>query len=198
MEPKLASLRFIDMASMRKMVVLTSLIYAVASSIMASSPAAVLASSARVPYLPVPQGAAVILDTGSTNASGYRIVVQANGTVEYTIDGTPQRASISGQSARAFFADLAAAAPLDHVTSQPCMKSVSFGTSLYVWWWAHGRSGDLRCPTDEHGAALRTDADSIARELGLARGAGPVMRPLMPGEHHKPLPQGASPSPTSS
>jgi len=170
---------------------------ALATLAVAQSSAVARASTTRVPYLPVPRGAAVILDTGSTNASGYRIVVQVSGSVEYVSDGTRAVASISPQTARAFFADLATAAPLDNLMPQPCMKSVSFGTGLFIWWSGHGRSPDLRCPTDEHGAALRQDADAIAHEIGLSR-IGAPLRPLMPGEQHRALPPAPSPNPTSS
>jgi len=139
------------------------------------------------PYLPVPAGAAVIMDTGSTNATGYRIVIQPQGSLEYVAGQQRAAATVSRDLARAFFAHLADAAPLDRLQSEPCMKSISFGSSLFVWWWAHGRSPDLLCPTDARGSALREDAQKIARELSLTKDV-PVMRPLLPGEQHKPLP----------
>jgi hypothetical protein len=140
------------------------------------------------PYLPVPSGAAVIMDTGSTNVVGYRIVIQPQGTVEYATGERRETATVSAGVARAFFADLAKAAPLDRLPTEPCMKSISFGSSLFVWWSAHGRSPDLLCPTDARGSALRADAQRIARELSLGQMGAPVMRPLLPGEQHKPLP----------
>ncbi|MBV8264276.1 MAG: hypothetical protein JOY87_10675 [Candidatus Eremiobacteraeota bacterium] len=145
-------------------------------------------SGPRVPpYLPIPAGAAVIMDTGSTNSIGYRIVIQPEGSLEYVAGEQRATASVSADLARAFFSHLTDAAPLDRLPSTLCMKSVSFGSSLYVWWWAHGRSPDLLCPTNVRGAALRDDAQQIAHELSLTRDA-PVMRPLMPGEQRKPLP----------
>jgi hypothetical protein len=140
------------------------------------------------PYLPVPPGAAVIMDTGSTNTIGYRIVIQRQGSVEYAAGEKRNTATVTSDVASAFFSDLAKAAPLDRLPSEPCMKSVSFGSSLFVWSSAHGRSPDLLCPTDARGAALRADAQQIARELSLGQPGVPVMRPLMPGEQHKPLP----------
>jgi hypothetical protein len=152
--------------------------------------------SSRVPYLPVPKGAAVILNTGSTNTSGYRIVVQADGSAEYVADSGRATATVSSALAAKFFADLKAAGPLGDLPSQPCMKSVSFGTSLFVW-WKGGRSPDLTCPAGPSGSALSADAADIAHELHVASSfRRPVMRPLLPGEEHAPMP--ASPSPTQS
>ena len=54
-----------------------------------------LAASAApaVPYLPVPRGAAVILNTGSTSHTlGYRVVIQRSGAAEEYING-PKRAT---------------------------------------------------------------------------------------------------------
>lgn len=147
------------------------------------------------PYLPIPSGAAVIMDTGSTNTPAYRIVITAQGSLEYASAFKQTTAAVSPNLAHTFFSDLAKAAPLDRLPSAPCMKSVSFGSSLFVWSRKAGRSPDLLCPTDERGASLARDAQQIARELSLGRPGAPVMRPLAPGEQHMPIPQG-SPSAT--
>lgn len=146
-------------------------------------------------YLPVPKGAAVILNTGSTNTSGYRIVVQENGNAEYISDVTRGKARVPAATASKFLSDLRAAAPLQSLQHAACMKSISFGTSLFVW-WNHSRSPDLSCPSDTRGKALEADAQAIASALHISSvPRGPVMRPLMPSEQHKPLP--AAPSPTA-
>lgn len=151
--------------------------------------------SPRVPpYLPVPVGAAVILNTGSTNAAGYRIVVQPSGSVEYVAASRRATAIIADRLAAKFFSDLKAAGPLQELETTPCMKSVSFGTSLFVW-WEHGRSPDLSCSSDEHARTLQADASQIAAALHLSPGSlSPVLRPLMPGEQHKALPPAPTPS----
>ena len=128
------------------------------------------------------------MNSGSTNASGYRIVVQRQGAVEYVAGNRRSTSTLTSQSVDKFFSDLMAASPLDQLPSTPCMKSASFGTSLFVWWQGHGRSPDLMCPTNDRGATLRQDADQIARQLGIAPLTGSVIRPLMPGEQHKPVP----------
>src|SRR4030088_228349 len=82
--------------------------------------------AAPVPYLPISKGAAVILNTGSTNSAGYRIVVQANGSAEYVQGSTRATAHVPQAVVSKFFADLQAAMPLSRVHVVPCMKSVSF------------------------------------------------------------------------
>ncbi len=151
--------------------------------------------SPRVPpYLPVPAGAAVILNTGSTNTAGYRIVVQPSGSVEYAAASRRATANIADRLAAKFFHDLKAAGPLQDLETTPCMKSVSFGTSLFVW-WEHGRSPDLSCSSGEHARALQDDATQIAAALHLSPGwLSPVVRPLMPGEQHQALPPAPAPS----
>ncbi len=191
MEPIETSLRFPVMIGR---LIATAAVLAVAATALPT--AAQMGPGSRIPpYLPVPHGAAVIMDTGSTNTSGYRIVVQQHGEAEYVVGYRRATATVMGDLTKKFFDDLAAAAPLDQLPSRPCMKSASFGTSLFVWWSAHGRSPDLTCPTDARGSVLRDVAQAIARQLGVTNASGPIIRPLLPGEQHKPLP--AAPSPTS-
>ena len=157
--------------------------------------AANVTNVSKVPaYLPVPKGAAVILNTGSTNATGYRIVVQNDGRAEYAAPVIGVASRVPSAIAAKLFSDLRAASPLHELPRAACMKSISFGTSLFVW-WDHSRSPDLTCPSDARGKALQDDAQAIASELHIAnRARGSVMRPLMPGEQHKPLPPAPTPS----
>jgi NADPH:quinone reductase-like Zn-dependent oxidoreductase len=147
-----------------------------------------------VPYLPVPKGAAVILNTGSTNTLGYRIVVQRSGAAEYVNGPRRAKGSVPASIAARFFADLQAAMPLSARGSSNCMKSASFGSSLFVW-WKGSRSGDLTCGA---AGAIGTDALQIAQALG----ASTVLRtrlirpiPMLTNEPRKPLPQ-PLPTPT--
>ena len=159
--------------------------------------AANVTNVSKVPgYLPVPKGAAVILNTGSTNTGGYRIVVQRSGDAEYIAQATRAKAQVPASIASRFFSDLRAAAPLQNVQHAACMKSISFGTSLFVY-WNHSRSPDLSCPADARGSALEADALAVASALHISNAPrGTVMRPLMPGEQHKPLPPAPSPTAT--
>jgi hypothetical protein len=126
-----------------------------------------------VPYLPVPKGAAVILNTGSTNALGYRIVIQQSGAAEYINGDKRAMATVPAATTTKFFTDLQAAMPLKVHPMIHCMKSVSFGTSLFVW-WKGARSYDLTCGTN----VLTGDAYAVAQALGLSTGA--MREPMHP------------------
>ncbi|HEY7981464.1 MAG TPA: hypothetical protein VID19_08245 [Candidatus Eremiobacteraceae bacterium] len=146
-----------------------------------------LAASAApaVPYLPVPRGAAVILNTGSTNTLGYRVVIQRSGAAEY-ING-PKRATavVPASLTTHFFADVQAAMPLLAHTATTCMKSASFGSSLFVW-WKGSRSGDLTCPA---GDTIASDVAKIAQALNLSTGLRLVRPiPMLTNEPRRPLP----------
>jgi hypothetical protein len=148
--------------------------------------AAATSAAPRVPYLPVPAGAAVILDSGSTNTAGYRIVVARSGDAEYVAGSARATGAIPISLAARFFTDLSHAMPLAGLPVERCMKSVSFGTSLYVWW--HGsRSPDVSCSGDAGETALASDAASIAAALHVSTPPGRLVRPL-PNEPRKPLP----------
>lgn len=144
-----------------------------------------------VPHLPIPRGAAVILDTGSTNTSGYRIVVQRDGAAEYVIDHRRQKTQISKTATEAFFTALEAAMPLSSLASGHCMKSASFGSSTFAWWRGQ-RSPDLQCAAAPRATALYSSISGIVLELGLTHR---VMRGLPTNEPRRPMPE---PSPSSS
>lgn len=147
------------------------------------------------PYLPVPRGAAVILDTGSTNTAAYRIVVTESGQATSVLAGRASATSqIGADLASRLFTDLRAGMPLSQLRLAPCMKSASFGSSRFVWWRGQ-RSPDITCP----GApAISRDVLDIATAVfGSAAplkgsGAGHSVAPL-PNEPRLPLP-----SPTAS
>lgn len=143
------------------------------------------AAAGLVPYLPVPRGAAVILNTGSTNTVGYRIVLQKSGAAEYISGEKRALATVPAGVTAKFFTDLQAKMPLTDYPMIHCMKSVSFGTSLFVW-WKGSRSNDLTCG----GGILAADADAVAQSLGLAAvmqtPAHPV--PMLTNEPRRPMP----------
>jgi hypothetical protein len=143
-----------------------------------------------VPYLPVPKNAAVILNTGSTNATGYRIVVQSSGAAEYVAGATRAQARVSAATAAKFFTDLRAGMPISKLPIMGCAKSASFGTSTFAW-WSGQRSGDLECAGDAHGKILAADAAEIAQELKIETR---VPRMLPTNEPRHPL---SEPTPTA-
>lgn len=158
--------------------------------------APVAASAAPlVPYLPVPKDAAVILDTGSTNTLGYRIVVQQSGDAEYINGSRRAKVEVPPSLAAQFFKDLQSAMPLSARGASACMKSSSFGSSLYVW-WKGSRSGDLTCGGS---TAVANDALKIAEAIGMSTSVRtPLMRPIpmLTNEPRKPLPPQPAPSPS--
>jgi hypothetical protein len=146
-----------------------------------------------VPYLPVPHLAAVIMDTGSTNAPGYRIVVQRSGAVEYIIGGVRNTMHADAGQTAQLFASLSAGMPLSQLASAHCMKSASFGTSQFAY-WNHERSPDLTCPGDAQSKAVAAGVSKFVDSLGITTR---VVRPLPTNEPRRVVPmQTPSPSPT--
>jgi len=124
-------------------------------------------AAAAVPYVAVPRGGAVILNTGSTNSAGYRIAIGQDGSATYVQPGrAPVRGQVPADIANKFWSDVRAAMPLSQLRAGACMKSASFGVSMFVWW--HGsRSPDVSCPLDDRSRALAGDATTIANALGI-------------------------------
>jgi len=145
-------------------------------------------AAAPVPYLPVPRGAAVILNPGSTNGSGYRIVLQRSGSAEYVWGSRRATATIDTTLASKFFEDATRGMPLSRLQVIACMKSASFGTMTFVW-WRGSRSRDLSCPGEPNAQHLYDDALAVAKALEIG-GGQPVYLPT--GEPRKPIP---TPSP---
>jgi len=116
---------------------------------------------------------ATIVDSGSTNTAGYKIVVASDGHGTLTMQsrmGSAQSAptsfTVATKVTARFFADLKAVREAK-VDGTPCMKSASFGTSTRVQWhqWA---SPDLDCPADNPlVAALVGDVNAIRAASGV-------------------------------
>jgi hypothetical protein len=81
-------------------------------------------------------------------------------------DGSQQKITLAQEMCGRLMEDLKTAGPLNELPVKHCMKSVSFGKSIFVEY--NGiRSPDLSCEqTDSRAVALRKDASNI---LGLAR-----------------------------
>ena len=99
--------------------------------------------------------AAVIVDSGSTNTAGYRIIVERSGKAAYTQmprrygrpsdeQPTSKTRDVASELVKRFYADLDAARPFSELPRQGCMKSASFGTTLTIE-FAGERSPDLSC-----------------------------------------------------
>ncbi len=131
------------------------------------------AAAQPVPYLPVQHGAAVILNTGSTNTLGYRIVIQKSGAAEFINGDRRATATVPAAITTQLFTDLQAAMPMRNFPMIHCMKSASFGTSLFVW-WKGARSNDISCGTN----VLTNDVTAVAQALGVGNGARYPMHPI--------------------
>ena len=136
--------------------------------------AALLGTGAWVVASPVDSGSAVIVNSGSTNTAGFKIVVQTDGAAEYTPmprahpqpEGqhvlTPVKRNLPPALAHRLYSDLEAARPFSDLPRPRCMKSVSFGTRLIIQF--HGdETPDLNCGAGQNAKleALVEDAKQI-------------------------------------
>jgi hypothetical protein len=123
-----------------------------------------------------PPDAAVIVNSGSTNKAGFRIVVERSGNAEYTPmprrpnaplirppEGTtPVRRSIPDGLVRRLYSDLDAAKPLSSLPQARCAKSASFGFRLTIEFGGL-ETPDLSCGDGDNPKlrALIQDANEI-------------------------------------
>jgi hypothetical protein len=114
-----------------------------------------------------PAGAAVIINSGSTNTAPYHIVVLPDGTARIEMKAVDTvTKTLSPATVKAFFADIRAAMPLDVIKTEPCMKSASFGTSTFVRYEGK-QSPDLGCSSGSAAERLGADVEKITAELGV-------------------------------
>jgi hypothetical protein len=95
-----------------------------------------------------------IVNSGSTNSPGFRIVVARSGVAEFTEtsrgrDASPQktkpvRLTVSRFLTDRLYTDLEDATPLALLPVPHCMKSMSFGTTLAIEFGAE-HTPDLSC-----------------------------------------------------
>jgi len=104
-----------------------------------------------------------IIDTGSTNIPGMSVTLENSGhhAMVERRDGSKERVKLTKEMCDRLLRDLKAAGALNELPKSHCMKSASFGSSLYVEY--NGvRSADLSCPQrDERAAAIKKDASEI-------------------------------------
>lgn len=135
-----------------------SLILSAAGLLLACLPAGAKSHNAK-PAKPIIR-TAVITNSGSTNTTGYEIVISSNGAVRY--DGRSCHVPVS--TAAHLFHDLDAAGPLPDLKVKHGVQSVSFGTHTYIT-YKHQRSPDLTFGGDAHAMALKADIDAIIKLL---------------------------------
>ena len=115
---------------------------------------------------------ATIEDTGSTNVAGAILVVNAGGSTKVQPHGAEAHTiSLDPHLCDKFFEDLKSAAPLSQLPHAHCMKSISFGSSLYVEFNGE-RSPDLNCPAprDSKLGVLQKDVREIMQAAHLQMG----------------------------
>ncbi len=118
---------------------------------------------------------AVIVNSGSTNSAGFRIVVERSGKAEFTAvprksgrspDETPKQMerTLPDAMVKRFYADLDAAKPLSSLPNRRCMKSASFGTKLTIE-FAGEETPDLSCGSGDDAKLqdLVRDANEIVK-----------------------------------
>jgi hypothetical protein len=98
--------------------------------------------------------AATIVNSGSTNRAGFRIVVERSGTAVLTssprrfgargAQPEPVRRTIPAALVDSFYAGLAAARPFTSLPAVHCAKSASFGSSLTIEFGSE-HTPDLSC-----------------------------------------------------
>ncbi|MDH2909044.1 MAG: hypothetical protein HKL92_08230 [Candidatus Eremiobacteraeota bacterium] len=146
-----------------------------------------------------------IFDTGSTNAQGYTIALHSDGTGWWRPSSrmgqptAPEHTFTIAQGIARRFLDALSDGRAQHVRSVPCMKSASFGHSVFAIW--HGwRSPDITCPLDSAGAqriaagihaviaASGMPAPTVGRRIGLP-GNEPRRQPSEPSPAGSATPQ---------
>src|SRR5579871_6538364 len=134
---------------------------------------------------------ATIVNSGSTNFSGYTIKVWSDGStwaVHSRRGGPaidqPVRGSVAPQLAAQFLSDLKTAKHSGQIVSHACVKSASFGSSTVVQY--HGwQTPDLLCPGDGFVVSIAADANKIVAALKMT-GLSTHRVPMLPNERRRP------------
>ena len=129
--------------------------------IQSSSPGAISPDAAGSPSI-----YATIVDSGSTNTTGYTVTVGSDGTTSAHVDSQPGHGTVPAAVAQKFYADLNSAGPLDKLPRGTCMRSASFGTTLVIL-WRGARSPDLHCPQNDIEQRLANDATAVSQALKI-------------------------------
>lgn len=145
---------------------------------------------------------AVIVNSGSTNFSGYTIKVWSDGSAQSyhsRVGAPPLDKPVAGRVppslAQRLLADLKTAKHAGRLIPRPCMKTPSFSVTMVAVY--HGwTTPDLICGGDALVNAVGSDANKVVAALGI-KPLGSHRVPLLPNEKRR-LPPEASPQPQAS
>lgn len=148
-----------------------------------------------VPPLPVPAGAAMILNAGSVDAAGYRIVVLPSGKA-IAVDGAGRgQGQLPGDLADRFFRDLTTAMPLSQLLASACTTTATALLPTFVTFRGE-RSTDVNCRGNDKSSALSSDVQAIALALYVANYRVRAMRIIF-GASGQPAPPAVQPQPAT-
>jgi len=140
---------------------------AVALSLMGASSAGPLV----VPNLPMGHNAAMIYNPGNGDFVGYRIVVDPSGMAT-AVDGAGRDSSeLQSDVTQKFFADLAAAGPLDKLPAGDCSSTANADATTVevnaavIITWNGKHSPALTCVTDPKAVRILLDATTIQHAI---------------------------------
>jgi len=145
---------------------------------------------------------ATIINSGSTNFSGYTIKVWSDGSAQWYHSRAgappldkPVKGSVPAPLALKLLADLKAGKHAGRLIPRPCMKPPSFSATMVAVY--HGwTSPDLICGGDGFVNAIGSDANKIVAALGV-KPLGTHRVPLLPNEKRS-VPSEGSPQPQAS
>ncbi len=104
-----------------------------------------------------------VIDSGSTNVPGMRMTIEQSNrrAIVERKDGSKQPVKLTKEVCDRILQDVEAAGPLNELPVRHCMKSVSFGKSIFIE-YKGVRTPDLSCQqSDPRAAALKKDAQEI-------------------------------------
>ncbi len=108
---------------------------------------------------------ATIIDTGSTNRPGLRVTFDREGHATVARREEVWHIQLPDHLCNRFMRDVNAAEPLHDLPTRHCMKSASFGSSMFIE-FNGARTRDLSCSPqpDARAAALQKDANEILQQ----------------------------------